>query len=153
MIDQLLDFRKNEAGLTKLDYQVVNMVEYCKEIGLSFKHFCESQQIQFEFQADADELITKIDPNQFEKVLFNLLSNAIKFSEPGGMVRLQVGYCNDDSNAIEIVVHDNGKGIPAEQLPYIFDRFYQVAPNATDTSTQARYGHWPCLKQADCQFT
>ena len=63
------------------------------------------------------------DPDRLEQTLTNLLSNAIKFSAPGGTVRLVARTTNSQ---LRFEVHDQGRGIPAEHLELIFDRFQQV---------------------------
>jgi signal transduction histidine kinase len=64
------------------------------------------------------------DRTQLERLVSNLLSNAVKYTPEGGRVTLRVGH--DTSGAVRLVVEDNGVGIPAENLPHIFDRFYRV---------------------------
>jgi len=60
-----------------------------------------------------------------EKVLINLISNALKFTPVGGRVNVSIARINDGKNIV-ISVKDSGRGIPQEELPYIFDRFHQV---------------------------
>src|SRR5690606_8428480 len=67
------------------------------------------------------------DPDKLEKVLVNLLSNALKFTPEGGKVRVRVGIRRDpEGERAEVAVQDTGPGIPAVELPRIFDRFHQV---------------------------
>ncbi|MCB0259420.1 MAG: response regulator, partial [Calditrichaeota bacterium] len=70
--------------------------------------------------------------DMIEKIMYNLLSNALKFTPKGGTVRVKV-ECHDLSGQGEaaIIVRDSGIGIPAERLPHIFDRFFQVDSTAT----------------------
>ncbi|MFM8488642.1 MAG: sensor histidine kinase, partial [Bacteroidota bacterium] len=65
------------------------------------------------------------DPDQLEKVCYNLLSNAFKFTQPGGTVTVSVGE-EKENNRCFIRVKDNGKGIPADKLPFIFERFFRA---------------------------
>lgn len=69
------------------------------------------------------------DRTQIERLLSNLLSNAIKYTHEGGRVRLSV---NKDGGFARLVVEDTGIGIPEEELPHIFDRFYRVRPSAAN---------------------
>jgi CheY-like chemotaxis protein len=77
------------------------------------------------------ELQSDFDAEQLEKVLLNLLSNALKFTEAGGKVDVTV---NTEGNYAEMIVRDTGVGIAPEQLPRVFDRFFQA-----DTSATRRY--------------
>ncbi len=129
MINQLLDIRKNEAGLMKLRVGKGDLVKFVKEIALSFREMAKQRNIRFHFTADHPELPLWFDPDQIEKVLFNLLSNAFKFTRDGGEVRIYVGL-NDAGSHAQIRVKDNGAGIPEGDAEHIFDRFFQVENNA-----------------------
>ncbi|MEZ4931084.1 MAG: two-component regulator propeller domain-containing protein [Saprospiraceae bacterium] len=122
MINQLLDIRKSEAGLMKLHAAEGNLVEFCKEITVSFKNLAMQRNIKLRFSAQPEEIAAWFDHDQLEKVLFNLLSNAFKFTNDGGQVTVAVSQ----KELIEIAVTDSGVGIPKGQLENIFDRFYQV---------------------------
>ena len=69
------------------------------------------------------ECPAEVDRVQIERMITNLLSNALKFTPEGGEVRLRARRAED---RVELVVEDTGRGIPAEHLPHIFDRFYRV---------------------------
>ncbi|MBL7698354.1 MAG: substrate-binding domain-containing protein [Chitinophagaceae bacterium] len=68
------------------------------------------------------KLNATFDPSVIEKIMFNLLSNAIKYTQRGGEVKVRASVTLEK---IEIVVSDNGVGIPEEELPFIFERFYR----------------------------
>ena len=132
MINQLLDIRKSEAGLMNLHAAEGDLVEFCKEITVSFKNLATQRNIQLNFSAQPEEIAAWFDHDQLEKVLFNLLSNAFKFTNDGGRVeveikKLEIGKLSPISNfQFLISVKDTGLGIPKGQLENIFDRFYQV---------------------------
>ena len=122
MINQLLDIRKNEAGLMKIHAAEGDLVEFGKEITASFKNLAKQRDIQLSFSAQPEKIMTWFDHDQLEKVLFNLLSNAFKFTKDKGKVTVRISQ----PGPIEIAVTDTGVGIPAGQLDNIFERFYQV---------------------------
>ncbi len=90
----------------------------------------ERKQIALRFVApEEDEILLYYEPDKLEKIVANLLSNAIKFTPAHGTIRVSVGPFEDAH--VDLVVRDNGPGIPAGELPHLFDRFYRVdAPGA-----------------------
>jgi signal transduction histidine kinase/ligand-binding sensor domain-containing protein/DNA-binding response OmpR family regulator len=126
MINQLLDFRKSEAGLMKLQAEQTNLVFFLREIVLSFKPLAEEHRIKLVFLPENEEITAWIDRDQMEKVLFNLLSNALKFTPDGGTIQVVLKE-NKAAETVEIRVTDSGTGIAPEQLDKIFDPFHQGA--------------------------
>lgn len=134
MINQLLDVRKNEAGLLKLKVAEGNFIKFSNEIILAFKDLAKQQNIKLKFHPEINSIPLWYDRDQMEKVWFNLLSNAIKFTPEGG--KIEVYVLNEhtygekmDSESIAIQIKDAGNGIPENQREHIFDRFYQVEKN------------------------
>jgi signal transduction histidine kinase len=78
-----------------------------------------------------------VDRVQIERMITNLLSNALKFTPEGGAVKMML---NVQPAFIEIIVEDNGRGIPAEHLPHIFDRFYRVPGKGSAPSPEQGLG-------------
>ena len=91
---------------------------------------------------EVSELIMDYDEEKIKQVVSNLLSNAIKFSEESGRVVLHLAEVisenGSDNYQLQIKVQDNGIGIPEDELPHIFERFYQVTESAERTETTAR---------------
>jgi PAS domain S-box-containing protein len=88
------------------------------------EHELISAQHQFLFQAEVPTLDAAVDEIRVHRVLANLLTNAIKYSPEGGPVHVSV---RPDGPSALLVVHDEGVGIPSDDLPYIFDRFHRGA--------------------------
>jgi len=123
LINQLLDLSKLEAG--KLDLKVAqqNIVKFISTITESFDSMAISRKIRLKFHSDLKELYLFFDQDTLEQIIINLLSNALKFTKEGGKVTVSV---NKKDDLCKIEVTDSGIGINAEQLPYVFDRFYQA---------------------------
>ncbi|RZM27242.1 MAG: response regulator [Pedobacter sp.] len=124
LVNELMDFRKAESGNMKLNIAPSNIVGFAKEIYLSFQYLAIKNHIQYTFHADEEHIETYFDSEQLEKVVYNLLSNAFKFTPEHGIIRLHIKKKGFDY--VEILVSDNGKGIPEESRSKIFTNFYQV---------------------------
>lgn len=129
LVNQLLELRKLEAGKTGIDYIQGDIISYLKYVSQSFKTYAKTKNINLHFVSIAEEIVMDYDPDKLLMILSNLLSNAIKYSNPDGDVYLQV---DEKESILQIRVVDSGKGIPEEQLPFIFDRFYKVKQKEED---------------------
>ncbi|HEX5169736.1 MAG TPA: two-component regulator propeller domain-containing protein [Cyclobacteriaceae bacterium] len=126
LINQLLDFQKQESGNFKLKTQSENIVELLKEIVFSFTEHANVRHIKLKFTADHSCIDVPFDRDEIEKVFCNLLHNAFKFTPSGGEIAMTVTL---EGSFVKILVEDNGIGIPSEDLPRIFDRFFQADHN------------------------
>ena len=129
LVNELLDFRKQEQGHLKLKVQSLDMVEFLKDIFLSFEDYAYTREIKYSFENPGGPLPIWIDPVQMQKVFYNLLSNAFKFTRPGDTIKVRL-IQKIESVVIKIV--DSGKGIPVGELNRIFDRFYQAENISSD---------------------
>jgi signal transduction histidine kinase/DNA-binding response OmpR family regulator len=129
LVNQLLDLSKLEAGKLELNPSHQNIVPFLKNLLFSFESLAESNQIQLNFYSSRAVIPLNFDAEKMEQIFANLLSNALKFSESGG--RIDVVIVAEVPDRIEIRIKDTGIGIPKDQLPFIFDRFYQVDQSGT----------------------
>lgn len=127
LITELLDFRKQEQGFLKLKVEQRDMVEFVKEIYMSFEELAKKRGIKYAFEDVDKQVDVWFDPVQMQKVVFNLLSNAFKYTDEGGSIRVGVRKLQQ---SVEVVVADTGCGIPKEVWTHIFDRFYQADNNS-----------------------
>lgn len=133
LINQLLEFRKQETGNLRLSVKKVHLRDYFSEIKQSFQVIAEQNNIHFEleFREPVSEFLW-FDPDQMEKVFFNLIYNAFKFTMPNeGKIRIvvfeqEITDNNQLAEGVSIQIIDNGKGIPESQINHIFDRFFQI---------------------------
>ncbi|MDF2192767.1 two-component regulator propeller domain-containing protein [Paraflavitalea sp. CAU 1676] len=123
LVDQLLLFRKAEAGADRLRIVKLDLVALCREVYLAFEQHALAANIQYQFQPAVDHLEIYADREKLEIAFFNLLSNAFKYTPPGGTITVTV---KDGADAALASVQDTGYGIPADVGDKLFDRFYQV---------------------------
>ena len=128
LVNRVLDLSRLEDGGLLLNAQPQDLVRFVRTIVAGFTPLADDRQISLTTVLPDESLEVAFDAEQLEKVLLNLLSNALKFTEPGDRVQVVV-TSNDDTAVIE--VHDTGLGIPADQLPHVFDRFFQVDSSLT----------------------
>jgi signal transduction histidine kinase len=129
LIDQLLDFSRISTGVFQLNLQNIAIVPVL-ESAIEMTRL-QARIKSIELESDLVESLPPIvgDPSRLQQVFTNLLSNSIKFTPHGG--RVQVGV-KRLQNFVEITVADNGCGISAEFLPYVFDRFRQQFAETTE---------------------
>lgn len=132
MINQLLDIRKSEAGLMKLNVTHTDIVKFVGEIMLSFKSLAEQGDIQFEFNSEKEQALIWIDREQLEKVMYNLLSNSFKFTENNNRIGVEI---YEEDEYVFVAVEDTGKGIAPEHQARIFDRFFQAETEHKTTNS------------------
>ncbi|NRA52120.1 MAG: response regulator [Phaeodactylibacter sp.] len=123
LVNEILDLAKVEAGKLNLQKSRVSLHFFVKRIFFSFESMAEIRRIGFELDLQLEEQYLLIDRDKLETILHNLLSNAIKYTSAGGKVSMKVYQQGAD---ITFEVADTGQGIDTEDLPRIFDRFYQV---------------------------
>ncbi|MEL7424078.1 MAG: response regulator [Bacteroidota bacterium] len=124
MLEEIMDLSKLEAQKLEATTVPVALYSLVRRVFSTFESYANYQQIilELDYQAAAD-LRIQTDPPKLEKILNNLLSNGIKYTPQRGQVSLRV---RDLATALEFRVQDSGRGIHAEDLPKIFDRFFQA---------------------------
>lgn len=123
LINQLLDLSKLESKQMKLVVVKQNLSSMLKGIVMSFESLASRKNIRLNFVTQKEELFLYIDKDKIEQIFYNLLSNAFKFTKENGEIAVMV--VNHDDH-VEVLVRDNGIGIPATRLRDIFNRFFQV---------------------------
>lgn len=128
LINQLLDLRKANQGLLKLEVARGNFVRFSKEVYFYFQEAARAKHIQYQFKTRKEEIALFFDRNKMEIVLCNLLSNAIKFTPEGGAITVEV---DQDADYCTVTVRDTGVGMNPEDAEKIFDRFFQIKSSNT----------------------
>jgi signal transduction histidine kinase/CheY-like chemotaxis protein len=132
MIDDLLDISRIVAGKLRLDVQTVDLAAVINAALETVRPAAEARGVRLVSVIDPAATSARGDPARLQQIVWNLLSNGIKFTPRGGSVHVALSRINSH---IEITVQDTGKGISAEFLPHVFDRFRQE-----DASTTRAHG-------------
>jgi PAS domain S-box-containing protein len=125
LINDLLDVESFEAGKMQIRQDPLDLADVLREVAATFRREAERRGLAFR-EAIPDRLVTVGDRDRLIQVFANLVSNAIKYT-PRGEVGITAGRAG---GPIEVVVHDTGVGIAAEDQPYLFTRFYRSADPA-----------------------
>lgn len=124
LVNQMLDLAKLEKGQLNLNCIQGDFVNFSSQIVNSFLSIASDKRITLKFSADPKKIIMDYDAEKWRQVLNNLISNALKFSPQ--QCELHINILKQNPNTLKIEVSDQGFGIPEDELPFIFDRFYQV---------------------------
>lgn len=132
LVNQILDLRKLESNELKVEMVQGDVVHYLRYIIESYRSYAANQGLQLHFLAAEPAIHMDHDPDKLLRIVSNLLSNALKFTPPEGHIYFHIDQKADgDQRLLHLRVQDTGVGIPPEDLPYIFGRFYQVDDSAT----------------------
>ncbi len=124
LVNALLDFSRIEAGRTRAHVEAIDLSAFTSELASTFRSAIERAGLSLTLDCPPLAHPAPIDRDMLEKIVFNLLSNALKFTFEGGItVRVAPGA---DGTSAEISVSDTGTGIPADELPHLFERFHRV---------------------------
>lgn len=139
LVNQLLDLSKLESGKMKLETEAGDLTAFVRAIAYSFESLAVRKLVDYRVLTPPTAITGFFDRDKLEKILTNLLSNAFKFTPENGTIELEMKTPESGSSGlVEISVTDTGIGIPADQVPYLFDRFYSGSsqtPRKTGTAS------------------
>lgn len=135
LVNQLLDFRKNEVAGLHLSLSEGEIVSYVHNICNSFLMLSEKKNVHLTFFSAIESLNMSFDEDKIGKVVMNLLSNAFKFTPDGGRVDVSLELLKGAAETLEIKVSDTGVGISDADKERIFERFYQSERKGNGSST------------------
>jgi signal transduction histidine kinase/ActR/RegA family two-component response regulator len=132
LIEDILDVSRIVSGNLRLSPRPVQLQQVIEAAIDSIRPAADAKQIRLQMSLDPEAGPVSGDPDRLQQVVWNLLSNAVKFTPSGGQVDVRLKSANSH---VDVVVSDNGNGIPSDFLPHVFDRFKQA-----DGSRTRRHG-------------
>ena len=121
----LLDLSRIEGGVMRVTHERVDVDELISSVVKSEARSAEKRRHEFRVEADRDVPPACADPKELRRVLSNIIENAIKYTPDGGRIILSARAADSE---ILISVSDNGRGIPPEDMPILFDKFHRGRP-------------------------
>ena len=137
LVNQILDLRKFEKGLEKLEIQEYNIIKFSETIFKQFENEAIHRNLRMNFISNVKSLLIWFDLEKMEKILLNLLSNAYKFTPDGGAITLKLDN-KIKMSRLHVSVIDSGTGIKPEDQSQIFQRFSNI--DSTNFSNQGGSG-------------
>ena len=123
LVATLLDVARLQAGDRKFNMKPFDICEMARQILISFEQKIDAKHLDVSFDCDEENMFVNADRDAIYQILYNICDNAVKFSCEGG--RLMLGLHTVKDKKVQITVFNEGIGIPPEDLPFIFERFYK----------------------------
>ncbi len=123
LITDLLNLAKIESGKFPIEYSEFDINELIRRSILTFEQRIEEKQLEVNIRLSDSKLFVWADEDRISQVITNLIDNAVKFTPPGGELKV---WTQTADNKVYVSVADTGEGIPVEDQPYVFERFFKV---------------------------
>lgn len=128
LVNDLLDLARMEAGHSQLQKELVEIKPYLQRIVKKFQGVATENNIRLMHEFQLTVRYGSLDPDKIEQVFTNLIDNAIRHTDDHGFVLIKV---KNSESELYVSIEDNGSGIPEEDLPFVFERFYKADKSRT----------------------
>lgn len=122
LVSALLDVSRIQAGERKFTMGAFDICEMARVILISFEQQIEKKKLDVEFDTEDENIFVYADRDAIYQILYNICDNAVKFSSEGGKYRIKI---SEKDKRIFVSVYNEGIGIPSDELPHVFERFYK----------------------------
>jgi signal transduction histidine kinase len=122
LVDDLFTLSKLEAGQVKLDLEPISLGELVHDVVNKLQLHAQEKNVGITIIMAKDLPIVEVDVKKIDRVLQNIIQNSIKFCAPGDRITVEL---DGHDAAVEVRISDTGPGIPTDELPFIFDRYYR----------------------------
>lgn len=122
LVNDLLDLSKLQAGMQEIQWASCSISEMIKSLLHRYQKMLEMKEYHFEFEYEENCIVTG-DEIKLNQVFYNLINNAIHYCGEDKTIIIRQKICNDQ---VRIEITDHGQGIPMEELPYVWDRYYKT---------------------------
>jgi len=133
LVHELFDLSKFDAKQSQPHFEPFSIADLTQDVALKFQPIAEDRGIHLLTKLPVNLPFVYGDIGMIERVLSNLIDNALRYTRSGGKVTVEL---KKENNAVRVSVADTGKGIPKEDLPYVFDRFYRVEKSRSRSSVE-----------------
>lgn len=131
LIEDLLMLARADSGRVELRCEPVDLNKLCQQMADYITPLAQQRNQTLTYESPKADVTINADLQRIKQMLLNLLDNAIKYTEPGGSITLSLKI---EHNFAVVIVADTGRGIPAEDLPHIFERFFRRSAKTSDRS-------------------
>jgi signal transduction histidine kinase len=127
LVSSLLDISRLQAGDRKFNISSFDICETARLILISFEQMIDEKKLDVDFECDEERIFVKADKDAIYQVLYNVCDNAVKFSSIGGKYKISITLAEENKQKkVRVSVYNEGEGIPEEDLPFVFERFYKA---------------------------
>ena len=123
LVASLLDISRIQAGDRKFVMEPFDICEMGRQVLISFEQKIDKKRLEVEFNCDADNMFVTGDHDAIYQIFYNITDNAVKFANEGGLLKLSLTAI--ENKKVKVSVYNEGDGIPYDDQPYIFERFYK----------------------------
>lgn len=133
LVDQIMDLGKIEKHMMELTFERKDVVESILSVLHNFRDYAGQKGVSLVFKSKLEKCFADLDEDKLDKILTNIVFNALKNTSEKGFITLELDY-NTKNKSFELSITDTGKGIPANEIDHIFDKFYTGSNANSDNS-------------------